>query len=183
MDSRRASPFASFRPGAARRLRDDGSLTGAVVVSTVVTCGIIRTGARSEPGRDDSREDIDMRKLIALAVSCVLTVASVSFGQVPQYTVQDSPAAFLAALNAWRAQHGRGPVGWDSNLAAWASRNTGIHAPGSSGGAAQCWAGTRGYLAALRMWQTSGPHAAILLSATTAIGVSPCPTGMTCNAR
>lgn len=101
---------------------------------------------------------------------------------VTQATVADEAAAFLAALNAWRAAHGRHPIGWDASLASWAAANTGIHtvrAPSSS----QCWAGTRSLTVALRMWQASPPHAAILLNATVAVGASPCPSGATCNAR
>src|SRR4051812_19990599 len=63
----------------------------------------------------------------------------------------DESGAFLAALNAWRGQHGRGPVGWDPGLAASAATNNAVHAPGSSGGAAQCWAPTGSLSQALAM--------------------------------
>jgi hypothetical protein len=91
--------------------------------------------------------------------------------------------AFLAALNQWRAACGRGPVGWDATLAAYASRNSGFHSPGSSGGASQCWAQTGSLMRALGQWVDSPPHAAILLNAAVAVGASRCPSGMTCNAR
>jgi hypothetical protein len=97
-------------------------------------------------------------------------------------SVVDNPASFLVALNAWRAQNGRGPVGWDTNLAAAASRNDAIHSPGSFAGRGQCWSSSPSYLESLRLWENSPPHAAILLGATTAVGCSPCPSGMTCNA-
>lgn len=108
--------------------------------------------------------------------------------QAPVAAVQpavlaDGPAAFLASLNAWRASQGRSPVGWDATLAWYAARNNAVHAPGSSGGGAQCWAGVGSYLQALSMWKASSPHAAILLGARSAVGASTCPTGLTCNAR
>ncbi len=109
-------------------------------------------------------------------------------GKAPAAAVQpavlaDGPQAFLASLNAWRATQGRPPVAWDATLAWYASTNSAVHAPGSSGGAFQCWAPTTGYLHALSMWQRSGPHAAILLGARSAVGAWTCPTGLTCNAR
>lgn len=91
--------------------------------------------------------------------------------------------AFLARLNAWRARHGRHPIGWDATLAAYAASNAGVHAPGSSGGAAQCWASHRSLVAALDAWIASPAHASILLNASVAVGASPCPSGSTCNAR
>ncbi len=97
--------------------------------------------------------------------------------------VSSEATMFLMAVNAWRAQHGRGPLRWDAGLAAYASTNCGIHAPGSSGGAPQCWAGTSSLTAALGMWQRSGPHASILLNAASAIGAARCPSGATANAR
>jgi len=97
----------------------------------------------------------------------------------------DSPEAFLQALNAHRARNGRGPVGWDSNLAATAATNNiAGHAPHSMRGAAgQCWASGTGYLSALQRWIASPSHNAILLNATSAVGCSPCPSGMTLNTR
>ncbi len=92
-------------------------------------------------------------------------------------------ALFLAALNLWRAQHGRGPLRWDAGLAAFASRNSEVHAPGSSGGGSQVWAGTSSLTAALGLWQRSGPHASILLNASSVIGAARCPSGSTANAR
>lgn len=95
----------------------------------------------------------------------------------------DTPAAFLAELNAYRAQYGRPPLAWDPRLAACAARNDAIHAPGSSCGASQCWAGVRSYRQALGMWLRSPAHRAILLHASYSVGCAPCPTGMTANAR
>lgn len=100
-----------------------------------------------------------------------------------QWSPGDEAAAFLAALNQWRAWHGRHPLSWDVALAGYAASNAGVHAPGSSGGASQCWAGTSSLMAALEMWKASPAHAAILLNATTSVGASPCPTGATANAR
>lgn len=89
---------------------------------------------------------------------------------------------FLARLNAWRAAHGRGPVGWSDQLAARAATNTAQHAPHSMAGSGQCWAGTTSLTQSLEMWKASPPHAHILLSARSAVGASPCPSGATCNA-
>ena len=91
--------------------------------------------------------------------------------------------SFLAALNQWRAAHGRGPLAWDAGLAAHAASNAGVHQPGSNGGAGQCWAGVASLDVALRMWFASPAHASILLNASTSVGASLCPSGATCNAR
>lgn len=123
-----------------------------------------------------------MRKiLVAIAVALLVVQSALDADAAPPQP--DGPAAFLSSLNAWRARYGRGPVGWDANLAAYAATNAGVHQPGSSGGASQCWASTRSYLGALGMWQASPAHARILLGATSAVGVSVCPSGVTCNAR
>ena len=94
-----------------------------------------------------------------------------------------SPAGFLAALNAYRAMAGRPALSWDSSLAGWGAANSiwphGTTAPG----AGQCSARTTSYQEALRQWINSPPHQAILLGATTCIGVSPCAFGMTANAK
>ena len=96
---------------------------------------------------------------------------------------EDSPSGFLAALNAYRAARGRPALSWDAGLAGWAAANSrwphGTMAPG----AAQCSAVSSSYLDALNQWINSPPHLAILMSATTCIGVSPCAFGMTANAR
>lgn len=96
-----------------------------------------------------------------------------------------STAGFLPTLNAWRARHGRGPVGWDQGLAAYAATNNlAGHAPCSvAPGSSQCWAGVGDETQALYMWFNSPSHASILLNATTSVGVSRCPSGTTCNAR
>lgn len=110
--------------------------------------------------------------------------------QVPTYAVQApvapaSPHSYTAldAVNRLRAAYGRPPLAWDAALAAYASRNNGIHAPGSSGGAGQCWAGVSDPVAAVGMWAHSPAHLSIILNATQCVGVSPCPTGCTLNAR
>ena len=100
----------------------------------------------------------------------------------PQPQTHDA-GSFLAALNQWRAAHGRGPLAWDAGLAALAARNAGIHQPGTNGGAGQCWAGVDNLDVALRMWFASPRHASILLNASTSVGASLCPSGATCNAR
>ncbi len=107
----------------------------------------------------------------------------------PTYVVHQTvgandAGAFLARLNAWRARHGRHPIGWDATLAAYAASNSWAgHQPGSTGGAAQCWASHRSLVAALDAWIASPAHASILLNASVAVGASPCPSGSTCNAR
>lgn len=101
----------------------------------------------------------------------------------PVPAAADSPAAFMALLNQARAASGRPPLAWDANLAAYAATNAGIHQPGSSGGAGQCWAGVRSYREAFRLWAASPPHWAILMGARSSVGVAICPTGITANAR
>jgi hypothetical protein len=98
---------------------------------------------------------------------------------VSQWSAGDEAGAFLAALNQWRAWHGRHPVSWDANLAAWAATNAGVH----DGRPMQCWSGQRSLLASLRAWEASPAHAAILLTATVAVGAAPCPSGATANCR
>lgn len=96
----------------------------------------------------------------------------------------DTPEGFLAALNAYRAQMGRGPVGWDNYLASRAATNNiAGHAPHSMAGGGQCWASGFSYLSALYRWIASPSHNAILLNATSAVGCSTCPSGMTLNTR
>lgn len=103
---------------------------------------------------------------------------------VPLSTLEpDGPSAFLALLNSARAQVGRPALAWDATLAAYAASNAATHMPGSSGGAAQCWAGSRSYVQAFHQWRSSPAHWAILVNATTSVGVAPCPTGITLNAR
>jgi uncharacterized protein YkwD len=92
-------------------------------------------------------------------------------------------AQLLSLINNWRATAGRGPVGWDSSLAYFASLNSGVHQPGTNGGGMQCWASPRDLIASFYMWVNSPPHAAILLNASTAIGAAICPSGSTLNAR
>lgn len=98
-------------------------------------------------------------------------------------TVGVGPGGFLASLNAWRAQVGRPPLAWDASLAAAAASNTGVHAPGSSKGVSQVWAPTSDFDQAMAMWLASPRHLQILYGASQAVGASPCPTGITCNAR
>ena len=95
----------------------------------------------------------------------------------------DGPAAALAAVNAIRSLHGRGPLTWDATLAGFAASNNAMHAPGSSGGGSQAWAGVWSYTQAVQMWAASPPHLAILLGAVGSVGISTCPTGCTLNAR
>ena len=96
-----------------------------------------------------------------------------------QWTPTDEAGAFLASLNLWRAAYGRHPVSWDATLAAYAARNAGIH----DGTPNQCWSSTNSLMASLELWKSSPAHAAILLSATVAVGAAPCPSGCTVNAR
>lgn len=102
---------------------------------------------------------------------------------MPAYQAPAPALSALDAVNRLRAAYGRPPLAWDAALASYAARNTGVHAPGSSGGAAQCWAGVSDPIAAVGMWARSPAHLSIILSATTAVGVSPCSTGCTLNAR
>lgn len=100
-----------------------------------------------------------------------------------QPQVSSHEQEFLNLVNNWRAQNGRHPVGWDSNLAYYASLNTGVHNPGTNGGAMQCWASPQNLISSFYMWINSGPHASILLNATSAIGAAICPSGATANCR
>lgn len=103
---------------------------------------------------------------------------------VPLGQVQgDDAGAFLAMLNQARAQAGRPALAWDATLAAYAATNAAVHMPGSSGGAAQCWASSRSFVQAFHQWRASPAHWAILMGATTSVGVAPCATGLTANAR
>ena len=99
----------------------------------------------------------------------------------------DDPAAFLAQLNAFRAQHGRGPLQWDANLAGWGAANSNVASAGRPHavqcGAGQCWASSRSYVAALQQWMTSPPHRAVLLNAQHSVGVGLGAGGATANAR
>jgi uncharacterized protein YkwD len=95
----------------------------------------------------------------------------------------DDAATFLVLVNDARARIGRPALAWDATLAAFAATNAAIHMPGSSGGAGQCWAGTRSYRQAFSQWMNSPAHYSILMSATYSVGVSTCPSGTTCNAR
>lgn len=100
---------------------------------------------------------------------------------VPQ--VNSHEQEFLNLVNNWRAQNGRGPLGWDSNLAYYASLNTGVHNPGTNGGGMQCWASPQNLISSFYMWINSGPHASILLNAASTIGAAICPSGATANCR
>lgn len=107
----------------------------------------------------------------------------------PSYAAPALPAAgdalaALSVINAERARYGRGPLAWSASLAAYASTNNiQGHAPGSTGGAGQCWAGVGSAVQAAYMWLNSPPHRAILMGAQSECGISSCPTGMTANAR
>jgi hypothetical protein len=98
---------------------------------------------------------------------------------VGQWSAGDEAAVFLSALNQYRAAYGRHPVSWDANLAAWAATNAGVH----NGPFAQCSNPDHSLMRSLRAWQASPAHAAIILSATVAVGASPCPSGATLNCR
>ena len=99
-------------------------------------------------------------------------------------TPADSPATFLSLLNAERARYGRHPLAWDDTYAAYAARNTGIHAPWSRApGTGQCWASTPSYNLSYSLWMGSPAHRSILMNAYQAVGCSNCPTGTTANAR
>lgn len=97
--------------------------------------------------------------------------------------VGDDAATFLVLVNDARARIGRPALAWDATLAAFAATNAAVHMPGSSGGAGQCWAQTRSYRQAFSQWMASPAHYSILMSATTSVGVSICPSGCTANAR
>lgn len=101
----------------------------------------------------------------------------------PQAAVQGDCGAALAMVNAERARHGRGPLRWSASLAGYAAANAGVHQPGTSGGAGQCWAGSSDPVQAVSQWLASPPHRAILMQASTECGISRCPSGTTANAR
>jgi hypothetical protein len=122
----------------------------------------------------------------ATAVGCpagaVCPAARAPAYPAPQARVGVPPDPLvLGAVNGVRARYGLPPAGWDARLAAAAATNAGVHAPGSSGGGMQAWAGTRDPAAAVAMWAADPPHLAILLHARV-IGASPCPSGFTLNA-
>ena len=98
-------------------------------------------------------------------------------------TYSTDAGAFLSQLNQWRARNGRGPLQWDGNLASYAASNTGVHAPGSSGGGSQCWSGYSSLTQSLSLWIASPAHASILLNANVSVGASACPSGSTANCR
>jgi uncharacterized protein YkwD len=103
---------------------------------------------------------------------------------VRAYSVTESAGWFLVTLNGERRRRYLPPVSWDANLAAYAARNTSYHSPASRAPySSQTWAGTRSYQQAYSMWMQSPAHRSILLGARQSIGISPCPSGMTCNAR
>lgn len=136
------------------------------------------------PGRSYRQPSYAMYQRPVYPVQAVPKVAAVPVRAVAptvqyQVQVQDGPAAFLAGLNAWRASRGIGPVGWDAGLAARAAGNRWVH----DGTPGQCWSSSSSLMHSLRLWQASPAHAAILLSATVAVGASPCPSGATCNVR
>lgn len=95
----------------------------------------------------------------------------------------DDAGTFLAMLNQARAQAGRPALAFDAALASYAATNAAVHMPGSSGGAAQCWAGCRSYVQAFQMWRASPAHWSILMNATTSVGIAQSPSGVTANAR
>lgn len=103
--------------------------------------------------------------------------------QQTQTTATSQEQEFLNLVNNWRASQGLHALSWDSNLAAYASMNSGVHQPGTNGGGMQCWASVSDLRSAFHMWINSGPHANILRSATSAIGAALCPSGSTANAR
>lgn len=110
-------------------------------------------------------------------------IQGVSYAPTYAAPTADSPATFLALLNAARAQAGRPPLAWDQNAANLAATNAGIHTRSSMlpyGG--QCWYGGSGYTAAFYAWMASPAHRAILMNATRAVGVARCPTGITADA-
>lgn len=96
-------------------------------------------------------------------------------------------AEALALLNQERALRGRPPLGWSADLAGWAASNFGgpsnphqVLAPGA--GQCQAWCGDA--VTAMRQWLASPPHFAILMNATTSVGVSSDRAGgFTANAR
>lgn len=87
---------------------------------------------------------------------------------------------FLNLVNNWRASQGLPALGWDQNLANAASTNNAVHAPHSIVGA-QVWAGATDFASSFYLWINSPPHAQILRSARSAIGVAKCLTGCTAN--
>lgn len=122
------------------------------------------------------------RPIVSTPAATPQSVASPAVFATPR---SSEAGAFLGALNAWRARHGRGPVVWDATLEAYAAVNSvaGHGANSRAPGSGQCWASDASLLGALAAWQQSPSHAAILLGATVSVGASRCPSGTTCNAR
>ena len=97
-----------------------------------------------------------------------------------------SCSAALTVINAARAAAGRAPLPFDPSLAAWASQN--VANPSHphnrlAPGAGQCTAFVADPVAAAHQWLNSPSHRAILMNATTSIGIASCPGGVTANAR
>jgi uncharacterized protein YkwD len=121
-----------------------------------------------------------------VAVQAPAQAPAVYYQAAPTQAQPAQPGGYAEALNvinAARMAAGRGPLRWSPTLAGYAATNTGVHAPGSSGGAGQCWAGVSDPVAAARMWLGSSSHLTILMRARFEIGISVCPTGVTGNAR
>ena len=182
-----------------RLLKIAALLVFAVLTSAPAQAGIFchrRAGARGECGTARTRFSVRVRGVAPAGYVPTVGVGGCGvggYGVTPSAGViyrapapprggGYAPDGFLSSLNAWRARNGRGPLAWDNGLASYAACNTGVHAPGSSGGGAQCWAGVQSLDAALPMWESSPAHAAILLTGTT-VGASTCPSGATCNVR
>jgi uncharacterized protein YkwD len=95
----------------------------------------------------------------------------------PQYSYGDA-YGFTAWLNGVRAQNGRGPVGYDPNLEAWAQANNGQqHARGMGhhvmGSARRQNSGMGAAQTVWSMWMASPAHQAALLDPSiTMIGIA-----------
>jgi Cysteine-rich secretory protein family len=107
----------------------------------------------------------------------------------PAYQYQyGDPYGFTAWLNGVRAQNGRGPVGHDPNLSAWASANNGQQQARGMGhhvmGAARRQNSGMGAASTVwQMWMASPAHQAALLDPTiTMIGIAASGSYWTFNA-
>ena len=90
--------------------------------------------------------------------------------------------AALAVINAARARHGRGALGWADDLAAFAAVNRGVHGVMAPGAAqVQAWCGSP--TEAAYQWLSSPQHLAILVAATHSIGISQSAGSWTANVR
>jgi Cysteine-rich secretory protein family len=129
----------------------------------------------------------EVRYVVARPVYAEPAPAPAAAQPVYQYQYGD-PYGFTEWLNGVRAQNGRGPVGHDANLSAWASANNGQQLARGMGhhvmGAARRQNSGVGAAGTVwQMWMASPAHQAALLDPTiTMIGIAASGSYWTFNA-